>query len=240
MQHFFALITFLFSAFGATAQTSSDVSQQLFEQVRALQIQNESVLKRMEMEESLRRLEQERERIEAERDRQNAEMLEQQEAAEALVAKAIRVSEEAADDQRRELLLQEVKAINRIYALFVIFVICLIGYLAVRGSLKDGGMRRYQKFGILVMSISLFLFILTLTLSDGWVAQIDLFQNIMSTLRIAYFPEYESAIAPRRIDFSAKYLLVVLFGGFLYGFLVFVGVFPGWDKSSERADTRNN
>lgn len=236
MQYFFILMMVAFSATSAVAQTSSDTSLQLLEQIRILQLKNEATSKQIELEADQWRLEQERKHLDAEKARQRSEQSEQLERAETLAAKALKISEDAADDYRQDMLLQEARSANGKYLLLFFAVVGLIAYFSIHSSLKDGGMKKGQKIGVLVMSISLFLFLLTLTLAEGWVAQIDIFQNIMSTLRISYFPEYNSEFAPKKIDFSAKYLLIVLLGVFLYGFLVFVGVFSIRDELKSNVD----
>ncbi len=170
--------------------------------------------------------------------RKSAEEAQQQ--AELRAYELAKKTEESTEDLRYEMARSSVKAENStFFTIILIAIIALTAYLISRKN-KSSSMEENQKYGIITIFSSLFLILLTLTISEGWSAHLNYTENIMYLLKIQLIEiqtQTQNSVFGHEsyylIDIDSKYVLLIFTGIAGYGLTTYLGATPAfrpWKK----------
>jgi flagellar biosynthesis GTPase FlhF len=139
-------------------------------------------------------------------------------------------AEEAAYDALSKIEQTDVKHKNQLY-LGVFFASIIIFLLRVVRKSKNGSfMKDYEKYGIIIILSSILLILFCLIISAPWEERLDLFQNLMTELKITFYAYDEDCKfnCTYMIDFPSKYAILLLLTTASYGFTTYLGITPAY------------
>jgi len=123
---------------------------------------------------------------------------------------------------------------NNLYGLFASIGLLGLGYLLRKKMKSQEELNFQQKFGVLVMVASVIVFVFLIVISSGWRPSFDFVQNLMR-IRIMFWEVVEQGAyfntTTYGIDFPTKYLLMLVFIAFAYGFTTFLGITRAWNRA---------
>lgn len=234
----FALISaFLLYSLAATAQTSVDELARMQQQLRFQQMNQQLEMQRLQIE---------ADRLRAETWRLDEEnrAREQVDNAASLLAERQRKQEEAtkiateeAEELRSQIHMAGVRNADNFYMLAAASLLTGFFVLAVRRRNKEGEMKYEQKFGVVLVVVAALGSILALVISRDWAPQLDVLQNVMLTLRIAFIEDDGSSSFSKNylLDIPTKFVLLAFFFVAAYGLLAYLGITPAFGGKKEHA-----
>jgi hypothetical protein len=228
-----ALLTALI-AVGASAQAENQSNQQQIDQFRIQQL----------------RIELETERLRAETARIQRETRVSDTKEESLLDTINRriLEEKAGQDKhqeatamRNEIRLAEVRNSNLIILVVALAVIFVLGIFIAKKSIKEEIMKYEQKFGVLLMVLSVLLIMLAIIVSDNWIEQFDVIQNLMRWLELNFIADSDAGFGKYFISIPTKYALMLLATAFAYGFTTYLEITPAWKiaKNTKNSEKKN-
>lgn len=127
--------------------------------------------------------------------------------------------------------IEAAKQADMAYMFVVIAMPLIFGFYLANKVKKGMLMKHEEKFGVLLIVASALSGIAAIVISDGWVAHMDVLQNLMLTLRFRLLPDGDSIYSPATIDFPTKYVLLFLVTVAAYGFTTYLGITPALKKT---------
>lgn len=218
----------LVCSISALAQTQAEDFSRLQQQMQVDQMNHQLRMQQLEIETeriraATRRIAEENQRQE-EADKADALRAEQERKREEAAQKA---SDEA-EELRTQIHMAGVRSTDNMYLLVAVAALFAFFAMIIRRHNKEGVMRYEQKFGVILVVASAVGVMLSLMVSRDWSTQLDVLQNVMLTLRIAFIEDDgpSSFRQSYMVDIPTKFVLLGFVCVAAYGLLTYLGIVP--------------
>lgn len=229
----------LLLSISAFAQTQAEELSRFQRQMQVEQLNHQLRMQQLEIETeriraATRRIAEENQRRE-ESDKADALLAEQERKREEAAKKA---SDEA-EELRTQIHMAGVRSADNMYAIAAAVALFAFIVAAIRRHNKEGAMKYEQKFGVVLVVAYALGVMLALMVSRDWAPQLDVLQNVMLTLRIAFIEDEGPSLYSKSymVNVPTKFVLLGFVCLAAYGLLAYLGIAPAFGGKKELAPT---